>query len=253
MGKNMPPLSNQSYNSFFYDSHVDEALKSAREVVPLIIELIDPKSVIDIGCGRGAWLKVFKEMGVSKIRGIDGNWVKAKDLLIAKGEFAAADLNKPLDIDEKFELVVSLEVAEHLPCGCAEQFVESLVNCGPVIVFSAAIPFQWGANHVNEQWPEYWAKLFRKKGYHPVDCVRKKIWDNKNVEYYYAQNTLIYATKDAIYQNEKLLREFEKGDCEVMPLVHPRKYLLLAKNMNKLVRLMPHPLLIRIRKHFKQE
>jgi cyclopropane fatty-acyl-phospholipid synthase-like methyltransferase len=249
----MPPKGKSSYNGYFYETHLDEALKSAREIVPLLIDLIDPKSVVDVGCGRGAWLKVFKENGVSKIYGIDGNWVKAKDLLIDKGEFSASDLKKPFCADEKFDLVVSLEVAEHLPCECAEQFVESLAKCGPVIVFSAAIPLQWGTGHVNEQWPEYWAKLFRKNGYLPIDCIRKKIWNNKNVEYYYAQNIIIYAKKDAIYRNEKLRGEFEKGDCEVLPLVHPKKYLLLAKNMNKVVRLLPHPLLLRIRKHFKQD
>lgn len=249
----MPSHVNTRYNDFFYETHIDESLNSAREIVPLLIDLIDPTSVIDVGCGRGAWLKVFKEKGISKISGIDGNWIKAKYLLIDRGEFTAADLKKPFCADEKFDLVVSLEVAEHLPEDCAEQFVESLIRCGPVIVFSAAIPFQWGADHVNEQWPEYWAKLFRKKGYLPVDCIRKKIWNNKKVEYYYAQNIIIYAKEDAVYRNEKLLKEFEKGDCEVLPLVHPRKYLLLAKNMDKVVRLLPHPLMLRIRKHFKQD
>ena len=55
-----------------------------------------------------------------------------------------------------FDLVVSLEVAEHLPKECADIFVDSLVRLGPIILFSAAIPQAGGTCHINEQWPEYW-------------------------------------------------------------------------------------------------
>ena len=67
-------------------------------------------------------------------------------------------------MNRKFDLVLSLEVAEHLPSECAEAFVESLVNLGPVILFSAAIPYQGGENHVNEQWPEYWVGVLSGEG-----------------------------------------------------------------------------------------
>ena len=114
-------------------------------------------------------------------------------LEIPTDRFLALNLSQPLPIKQQFDLVVSLEVAEHLPCECAKVFVESLVKLGPVILFSAAVPFQGGTNHVNEQWPEYWAKLFQEQGYVAIDCIRNKIWQNDRVKWYYAQNILVFA------------------------------------------------------------
>jgi 2-polyprenyl-3-methyl-5-hydroxy-6-metoxy-1,4-benzoquinol methylase len=65
-------------------------------------------------------------------------------------------LIQPLDLEKEFDLVVSLEVAEHLPASAADQFVNTLVKHGKKILFSAAIPGQGGQDHLNEQWPDYW-------------------------------------------------------------------------------------------------
>jgi hypothetical protein len=66
------------------------------------------------------------------------------------------------------------------PFGFCTYAKDSLVSRGPVIVFSAAIPYQGGTNHTNEQWPEYWARHFSAKGYVPVDCVRRQICSRIN-------------------------------------------------------------------------
>lgn len=249
----MPSKKRAKYNGFFYETHMEESIGSAIEVVPALIDLIAPESVIDIGCGRGAWLKVFKESGVPRVLGVDGEWVDKKKLLIDNTEFLVADLKKPFSVEDRFDLVLSLEVAEHIPPRHAESFIKTLAGCGDVIAFSAAIPLQWGSGHVNEQWPEYWAKIFGGEGYLPVDCIRRRIWNNRKVEYYYAQNIVVYAKEEALRRNKKLLAEYEKAGPEVLPLVHPRKYMLLAKNADKLVRLLPHPLLLRLRKRFMRD
>ena len=63
------------------------------------------------------------------------------------------DLAQPLQIDRRFDLALSLEVAEHLPPECGSEFVQTLTDLSSVILFSAAIPFQGGTDHLNEQWP----------------------------------------------------------------------------------------------------
>ena len=93
----------------------------------------------------------------------------------------------------KWEMILSLEVGEHLPKECAETFVYSLTQLAPVILFSAAIPFQGGTQHVNEQWQDYWVKHFQNKGYVAIDCIRNRVWGNERVEVWYAQNILIFA------------------------------------------------------------
>src|SRR5271165_3642324 len=92
-----------------------------------------------------------------------------------------------LGMERQFDLAISLEVAEHLDSKYASSFVAALLKSSPVVCFSAAIPFQDGVNHVNEQWPDYWARLFASHDYLAIDCIREKIWDNEKVELWYAQ------------------------------------------------------------------
>ena len=51
-------------------------------------------------------------------------------------------------------------------------FVASLARHGDAVLFSAAIPFQGGAGHVNEHWPSYWAADFAVHGFVAVDTIR---------------------------------------------------------------------------------
>jgi hypothetical protein len=95
--------------------------------------------------------------------GVDGEYVNIKTLAIPEERFIPYDLKRPYRIDRAFDLVVSLEVAEHLPADCAETLVDSLTGLGSVVLFSAAIPYQGGEHHINEQWPEYWIRLFHSK------------------------------------------------------------------------------------------
>lgn len=143
------------YNEQFYSRWQGGAHSSAEHIVPLLIELVNPKSVIDVGCADETWLSVFQEHGVCDVLGIDGPWVKNDMLRIPPDKFTAWKPTKPLQIERDFDIVMSLEVAEHLPNGSAEVFVDTLIGLGPLVLFSAAIPFQCGNRHVNLQWQDY--------------------------------------------------------------------------------------------------
>ncbi len=120
-------------------------------------------------------------------------------------------------------MVISLEVAEHLPKEKSEDFIKNLTNLGDLIVFSAAIPFQGGVNHLNEQWPEYWEKIFKKNDFVTIDCIRKKIWDNKKVNWWYSQNIFIAVKKDKLSNFPELGGEL-KNNSKILSLVHPENY-----------------------------
>ena len=201
-------------------------------MVPIVLEFVQPKSVIDVGCGVGTWLSVFSELGVPDIFGVDGNWVDKRLLLIPQNFFASHDLTRPLVIGRQFDLVVSLEVAEHLPSESAEIFVDSLTSLGPVVLFSAAIPFQGGTSHINEQWPDYWAKLFNKRGYVAVDSVRRKVWQNDNVDCWYAQNILFFVNKSKLEDYPQLKKAYAITEPNQLSIVHPKLYLLRANPRN---------------------
>lgn len=63
------------YTSEFFDNIRNGSLRSAQVVVPIAIELARPKSVVDVGCGDGTWLSVFRHLGVNDTLGLDGDYV----------------------------------------------------------------------------------------------------------------------------------------------------------------------------------
>ncbi|MFZ0323087.1 MAG: class I SAM-dependent methyltransferase [Actinomycetes bacterium] len=196
-----------TYTRRFFSGQHDGSLASANVIVPIVLNEFGVGSVADIGCGTGAWLSVFQSHGVSELLGIDGGYVPRSMLMIRSDEFMAADLRTLRALDRPFDLVCSLEVAEHLPPDCAEGHIDLLVSGGPLILFSAAIPGQGGTGHVNERWQSYWALLFQERGYLPLDLVRPRVFNDPRVEPWYRQNTLVYCRKDMIAVDQRTLGE----------------------------------------------
>lgn len=213
------------YNKKFYDDQVKGSLDSANEMIPILMNLINPKSVIDVGCGLGTWLSVFKDLGVNDILGLDGDWVDKNQLFIPKDNFITTDLENPVKIEKKFDLAISLEVGEHINKRNANKFIEYLSNKAPFILFSAAIPFQGGVNHINEQWPDYWIEIFKKNNFQVVDCIRNKIWTNGNVEMWYSQNTFLFVEKNYLKKTENLKNKLTNNVNPIYSIVHPSLFI----------------------------
>lgn len=208
-----PPLTDLRQASAYFDTAYfrwqgDSAERSARAVVPLIIERFHPSSVVDIGCGSGAWLKVFGEHGVNDRLGIDGPYLEREALRIQPHEFLGCDLSKPFEVDRRYDLAVSLEVAHYLAEEDSSTLVASIVALSDVVLFGAAVPHQAGGPGRNHQWPRWWAAHFAGHGYRAEDWLRPVVWENPQVDWWYAQNTILY------------VRDGREND-PVRPLVHP--------------------------------
>ena len=185
------------YNAAFYQYHLEGSQRSATVVLDLCFrEFYRPKSIIDFGCGTGLWIAAAQRLGVSDALGYEGPWIE-NVATEPNVKIVVADIGMPLDCGRRFDLAVCLEVAEHLPSDCAADLVANLCNAADVVLFSAAIPGQGGANHINEQWPSYWASLFSHKGYRCLDVIRPIIWTDERVEPWYRQNTLLFVRKNA--------------------------------------------------------
>jgi SAM-dependent methyltransferase len=213
------------YTESFFAQEGDLSSRAAREVVPLLIRLVRPSSVVDVGCGAGSWLKEFQVAGVADVLGIDFH-VQESSLRIPREKFLRSDLQRPISVPRRFDMVLCMEVAEHLPRESADILVQSLVNLGPIVIFSAALPYQLGsASHVNEEWPEWWVKLFSARGYKVIDCIRELIWLERSVPYWYSQNLLMFVSSDIISRYGSLKTALEKTDDSRLSLVHPRAWL----------------------------
>jgi SAM-dependent methyltransferase len=197
--------------------------KAASEVVPLIIDRVKPASVVDVGCGIGTWLEVFKQQGVPHVRGIDGDYVDQTMLHIKEEEFLIADLETPPHLELKFELALCLEVAEHLKPESAAPFISFLTSLSDHVIFSAAIPGQGGQNHLNEQWLTYWEKLFNNHGFVIQDWLRSEIWNNPKVDVWYKQNMVSFVKNGQKITDGKI------------DLVHPELFELVLKSRNESV------------------
>ena len=211
------------YDQEFYENRDQRTRYAAKLIVNLVNNLVHPGSVVDLGCGVGTWLDVFKQHGVDEVLGIEGPWVDKAHLVIQEDEFMSAELDKPLNLNRRFDLAISLEVAEHITENNADNFVNNLVSLAPVILFSAAIPLQGGRNHVNEQWPSYWRAKFGEHGYVCADVVRNEVWQDEKLDVWYAQNCFIYIDEKAL-ENYPELKGFVGKNAGMIDAVHPRMF-----------------------------
>lgn len=208
-------------DDFYVDLH-NRTLYPAKTISGIVLKVLpEVRSAVDIGCAVGSWLSVLHERGVSDIQGIDGDWVNRDFLEIPKDCFRSFDLSKPFSLDRKYDLAMSLEVAEHLPASSAKGFVASLTSLADFVLFSAAIPFQGGTNHVNEQWIEYWEEMFGEQGYIGIDVIRRKIWNDSKIPFWYKQNLVLFVKKE---RSGELNLDQEVDAYKPISLVHPEQY-----------------------------
>lgn len=213
-----------TYDPNFYDIINSGSIRSARTVVPVLADLIDPKSVLDLGCGEGAWLSVFAEHGFS-VHGVDGAYVNQERLLIERDHFIPFDLSTgaEIDLNHRFGLAISLEVAEHLPASRAGWFVDHLCLHSDVVLFSAAIPGQGGVGHVHERWQDYWVSLFEARGYRCSSAFKLQFWDQApdEIENWYAQNMMLCVAESRYEKDRSFDQWFDHPCCALHRTVHP--------------------------------
>jgi cyclopropane fatty-acyl-phospholipid synthase-like methyltransferase len=222
------------YDYDFYKDRHQKTVYSAEKVLSLIFAVLpEVHSAVDFGCGVGSWLSVVRENGVREVLGLDGPWVNQGLLEISAQEFQQVDFEEFIDLEKKFDLAITLEVAEHLSEKSAPSFVKSLTKASDFILFSAAIPFQGGRGHINMQWQDYWVNLFADRGFVVLDFVRKQIWHETQIPVHYRQNTLMFVRREAM-QRVHLTESSGFDNNLPISLVHPEMYLKKIKKMSSL-------------------
>jgi SAM-dependent methyltransferase len=212
------------YDTIFFNYVNSGAIQSAERLLPFLLQKLEIDSVLDVGCGQGAWLSVWRKLGVQDVIGIDGNYVDRHHLLIPETLFFHRDLAEEFNLGRRFHLVQSLEVAEHLPEKRSSVFVESLVNHGDLILFSAAPKGQGGYNHINEQDYNYWRTIFAGFGYAAIDYLRPLIINQRVIEPWYRYNPILYASSSYIEALPEIIQRSRVPDKEKIRDLSPPIY-----------------------------
>jgi SAM-dependent methyltransferase len=169
------------YGPAFFVGRSHTVSQSAQAVVPHLMALLNPRSVLDLGCGQGEWLDTFP---VNDKVGID---IAAPE----RRGFHRRDLTERFYFGT-FDLVLCLEVGEHLPEDAADTLVETCTRHGGRVVFGAAVPGQEGTGHINCQPHTYWHEKFAGHGFEMFDVVRPLIENDPHVSPWYRSNAFLY-------------------------------------------------------------
>lgn len=221
-----------AYDENFYRKQRELCQRYSSVILPVVSEYIHPRNVIDVGCALGGWLEFWQKNFGAEIYGIDGDYVDRSQLFIDEKDFHPANLEERINLNRRFDLAMTIEVAEHLSPARADSFVEDLTRLSDVILFSAAAPATGGVNHVNEQWQSYWAQKFLRLGYVAVDCIRSRIWTDNRISDIRKQTAFIYVKSTELYRYPELNEFYLKHrDTLIYDLIH---LLVFANRLIKL-------------------
>lgn len=150
-----------------------------------------PVTILDVGCGDGAWVRALERIRACEITGIDGPWCPFERAI--RFNFNTADIPFRPDLPRtSFDAVLCLEFAEHLSPERARPLCAFLASLSDTVIFSAATPGQGGTGHLNEQWPAYWVSIFADLGFVACDLFRPRIWKMTDVAPWYRQNMVAF-------------------------------------------------------------
>jgi SAM-dependent methyltransferase len=233
-----------AYGDDFFTYIEEGARLSAQVIVPLIGDLLNVASVLDVGCGLGVWLMEWRNRGVSDIVGVDGAYVDETRLAIPREQFIKCDLSQPFTLRRRFDLIQSLEVGEHLAEAHADIYVTNLTAHGDVVLFSAAVPGQGGEFHVNERPYAYWRDKFAAQGFRTFDWLRPRVCRAADVEPWYRYNTLIFARDVALNRARPELLETEIPHNQPVPTWAPLSWRVRNSILARLPKASVHHLAI---------
>ncbi len=152
-----------------------------------------PASVLQIGCGSGAYLKYFASQGTQRIKGVDAAEGRSRYLQLE--EYTQVDFDKPFALAETFDLVICMEVIQHIPAQSEHILISSVAQLARErIVFSGARPGQTGAGHINHRPISHWLDLFASAGWYP--CLFDSLALRSLSTFPWFRGTLVVLTRD---------------------------------------------------------
>lgn len=192
------------YSNEYYERHFVKYRSWEVEIGKYIYSILNPSSVLDLGCGVGSYLEGFYFAGCRDLMGIELNYELAKQYFVEeiKPDIRCGDVTKDLSINRMFDCVISFEVGEHISPEGTIFFVDNLTcYCKKYIIFTAAPPGQRGTNHINLMHRSVWIDMIKNRGFLYMGKMveqYKKEWKRFGTEKYILNNLMVFK-KDSVF------------------------------------------------------
>jgi hypothetical protein len=178
MGEPILNFNEKEYTDDFIKSHYDETFHNNHwnifrprnlNAAKIIYDTLKFKSVVDFGCSIGTYLEHFMNNNC-EVKGFEYCYDEClpsiKNVTGLENFIEFGDVTVDIKLDKKYELSMSIEVAEHIPTTKSDIFVDNLCNSSSkYIFFTAAKPGQGGTGHINCQEKTFWIEKFNRRGW----------------------------------------------------------------------------------------
>lgn len=163
------------YGSFYFEHYLTEEGRIRYErkeswqrlfamVADRIITDLEPRSVLDAGCAMGLLVESLRDRGVEAY-GIDISEYAIERVREDVRPFCRV-ASVTQDLDRDYDLIVCVEVLEHLEPADAELAVDNFCRHSRQVLFSSS-PLEFREEtHYNVRPPEYWARVFARHGFY---------------------------------------------------------------------------------------
>lgn len=195
-------MNDHFYHSGYFSSSIFNYDYAA--IAESIIKEYQPKRIIDFGCGTGDLAKAFASRGIA-VEAIDG-YSNPDFSTYSNIRFTKVDLNNITSTQEflnrfdvKFDLAVSIEVAEHLNPVVSPYFIEWMTSMADVIVFSAAVPSQDGDGHINCRSRSDWYQFIKQYDFVIADTLRQHFISNPRLGLWHKLNIVDYVQRNTAF------------------------------------------------------
>ncbi|MES2659400.1 MAG: methyltransferase domain-containing protein [Verrucomicrobiota bacterium] len=183
------------YDSTYYAEKVEPSIQlSAEQMADTIIRDFSPRTIADMGCGTGTLLAALRERG-AEVQGFEYSAAALKICHERGLDVVRYDIEGDPVPTARVDLVISTEVAEHLPESCADKYLEILTTLAPTVILTAATPGQPGNDHVNLQPNEYWIDKLEKLGF-TFDAATTRTWRSEwevnDVHWIYYHSIMVF-------------------------------------------------------------
>lgn len=199
------------YDKSYYDEHLGNNYHDEEKWLPLFERFADhivtdfaPKRVLDIGCAFGYMVKYLRERGV-EAWGIDTSSYaisQADEGVRPYLRVSSACDPLPEDIPQHYDLVLNIEVLEHLTMEDGEKAIARMCTYADTILFSSTGEDFDELTHINVQQPAYWATRFARYGFFKNLQYDVSYVSNYAMQFERRQPTIL----DIIFDYEHLLQ-----------------------------------------------